>query len=479
MSLLFGISAVRTGAALLLATGLTAFGCSRESGMTGSRGSALRDDTQTRAGVAAVGAQLESYLSAAEKRWGFQGSVLVARGNEAVLEKGLGLADLEKGLPIVPETKFQIASVTKVFTAVAVMKLVEDGKIGLDEPAARYLPEYKDILGQDITIGHLLSHSSGLPALPPGSAGRLNVTEPVEPRALIDAIRGQGPLFPPGREARYSNIGYVLLGLAIEKVTGEGYYDWLGGHVLEPLEMNDTGMNASYPALLGFARGYVEDRGGTLRPAPFIHPTWGYSAGALYSTGEDLRKFDRALASPGFLTAGSLDEMFRPRNRTFSYGWLVGRAFGRRTEAHGGGGPGFSAWIERWPEDEVFVAVLSNVTSSPAGEIGRGLAAAVFGRAFAMPGKRIPVPVPPAELKEFEGGYRLEDGEIRRIVLEGGGLFVSRGDGPKQPILPYAQDRFFFAMDKGAFIRFVRDARGRVTGHIFHQLGVDEPAQRI
>ena len=474
-----GYPAARLAAAFLLLTGVSASGCGRENGAPGDREAVVRTDPARRTEANPVRAKIERYLAAAVENWNFQGSVLVARGSGVILGKGLGFADLEKEIPNTPDTKFQIASVTKVFTAAAVMKLAEEGKIRIDEPASRYLPEYEDILGTGITIGHLLSHSSGLPEFTPGAAGRADMTQALEPREFIEAIRSRRPFFAPGLGVRYSNVGYVLLGLVIEKVTGRSYDGWLEGHVLKPLGMSDTGTDPDYPSRPGFARGYIDDRSGALRPAPFIHPAWAYSAGALYSTVEDLHKFDRALSSPGFLTAASLETMFRPRNRTFSFGWLVGDAFGRRFEAHGGGGPGFSAWVERWPDDDAFVAVLSNVTGAPAGEVGRSLAAAVFGEAFVLPAKRIPVSVPPAELEQFAGDYRMKDGEIRRVVLDGDALFVVRGDGPRHPILPYARDSFFFVTDKSAFIRFTRDARGRVTGQVFHQLGVDEPAQKM
>lgn len=462
----------------LLASGLSSVVRGRQDTAEGHEVE-VGSDAGTRGPADLFRAKIERYVNAAEKDWGFQGSVLISRGKEVIFKTGLGAADLEKELPNSPRTRFLIASITKVLTATAVMKLAESRKIGLEDPVVRYLPDLKDVLGRDVRISHLLSHSSGLPEFSPGAAGGMKITEPVGPLALIDAIRGREPLFAPGREARYSNIGYVVLGLVIEKATGEGYYDWLGGHVLKTLGMNDTGMCAAYPFRPDFARGYVEDRGGELQRAPFIHPSWGYSAGALYSTVEDLFNFDRALSSPGFLASGSLEAMFRPRNQSFCFGWLVNTVFGRRSDAHGGGAPGYSAWVERWPEDDVFIAVLSNVTGAPAGEVGRSLAAALFGETYAMPERRTAIQVPPAQLREFAGSYRTENGEVRQIVLEGNSLYVIRSKGLRIPILPYDKDSFFFPMDKGAFIRFARDGRGRVSGHILHQLGVDESAPKI
>lgn len=430
-------------------------------------------------GLNPVQGRMEVYMKAAEKEWGFRGCVLAARGGEVIFQTARGPADAEKNIPNSLGTKFQIASVTKVLTAAAVMKLADMGMIDLEAPAVRYLPDLDDVLSPEVKVGHLLSHSSGLPEYMPGLDSGLKMAEPVEPGTLIETVRGRKPMFPPGQEVRYSNIGYILLGLAVENVTGENFFDWLGGHVLKPLGINETGVIPDYPSRPGFAKGYVEIPGGGWRLAPFVHPSWGSFAGALSSTVGDLLKLGRALSSPGFLEAETLEEMFRPRNASFCYGWLVNEAFNRRVYGHGGGAPGFSTWIERWPADDLFVAVLSNATATPSGEIGRSLAAIVFGEPWADPASRIPLPLDPDELREFEGGFRLENGEIRRIVLEGNALFVARSSGPKHSIQAYEKDAFFFPSDKGAFIRFVRDDQGRVTGHIFHQLGLDRFARKM
>jgi CubicO group peptidase (beta-lactamase class C family) len=476
---LFGISAILPASLFLLMTSLSASGCSRENSKAESRDFALRSEAGSQKAPDSIRTELEDYLAAAEKEWGFQGSVLVARGEEVILKMGTGTADRVESTPNTPVTKFMIASVTKVFTAAAVMKLAEEALIRLDDPAVRYLQDFKDSLSGDITIRHLLSHSSGLPEFVPGESARGKMGESVGPRDLAAGIRGKEPLFRPGQEARYSNIGYILLGLIIEEVTGESYYDWIGGHILKPLGMNDSGTSLDYFSRPDFARGYVEDGAGNIIPAPFIHPSWGYSAGALYSTVEDLYRWDRALASTDFLAADFLEVMFRPHNPSFSLGWLVDSAFGLRSLAHGGGAPGYGAWIERWPEEDLFTAVLSNVTGMPVGEIGRSLAAVVFGESYEQPVKRTALAVNPDVLEEFLGGYLIKNGDIRHIIREGGSLYVIRGSGPRIPILPFQRDLFFFPNDKGAFIRFVRDDKGRLTGHIFHQLGLDEPASKI
>jgi CubicO group peptidase (beta-lactamase class C family) len=464
-------------AVFVLAAGLLSAGC-------GGNSSLSRDGSPSRVGAGERGSlqrntvlNLEGYLAAAEREWGFQGCVLVARGDKVIFKKGTGTADRKEGIPNTPRTKFLIASVTKVFTAAAVMKLAEEDRIRLENPAFRYLPGFEDMLGGEITISHLLSHASGLPRLSLKAAAGMGMGEPVNPRDLVATLRGGEPFFPPGRDARYSNAGYVLLGLIIEEVTGEGYYDWIEGHILGPLGMKDTGMAADYSSREDFARGYHQGGRGELLPAPFVHPSWGYSAGALYSTVEDLYRWDRALASTELLRADTLEEMFRPRNRFFSFGWLPAAAFGRRSLSHGGGAPGYGAWIERWPDDDLFAALLCNVTGMPVGEMGRSLAAIVFGEDYEIPLGRTPLSIPAELLEEFTGFYERENGDLIAIVHEGDSLIVER-QGSRFPIRPFARDSFFPPADKGAFFRFVRDEKGRVSGLISHEQGRDLAASK-
>jgi D-alanyl-D-alanine carboxypeptidase len=154
-------------------------------------------------------------------------------------------------------------------------------------------------------------------------------------------------------------------------------------------------------------------------------------------------------------------------------------AWERKSMGHGGGAPGFSSWIERWPGERAFVAVLSNNGRTPAGEVGRSLTAILFGQEYQLPESREIIRLNPEVLDEYIGTYRIDAQNSRRVVRQGQALFVERGGGQRYPIEPCDKDRFFFAHDRGASIRFIRNDAGVVTGHIFHQLGVDETAKKL
>lgn len=463
----------------LCAAGILSSGCRREASLPDHGPSGQNGGSFSSEGPASVLPALEAYLRSAEKEWGFQGTVIVSRAGAVLFKTAVGWADVSLKKPNTPKTKFLIGSMTKTFTAAAVMKLVDERKIRLDDPAVLFLPGLRNVISSEVKIRHLLSHTSGLPEFDIRAVGGMDMTEPVDPETLAASLSGREPLFQPGRSSRYSNIGYVLLGLIIENISGIPYDDWISSRILEVLEMRDSGIAADYFTRSDFARGYAEDGTGALFPAPIIHPSWGYAAGSLFSTVEDLNRWDRALSRAGFLSGESLEEMFRPQGGSFGFGWILGDVYGTRTAAHGGGTPGYVSWMERWLDKDVFVAVLSNVVGSPVGEIGRSLAAILFGEKYEVPEKRTAVFLNPDILDGYVGKYRLKNGEIRQVVCEGGSLFIRRDGASKLPILSWEEDRFFFPNDKGAWLRFIRDSSGHISGQVFHHLGVNESAVRL
>jgi D-alanyl-D-alanine carboxypeptidase len=427
-------------------------------------------------------AAVKEYLEAAQQAWNFHGAVLVAKGEEIVFSGGSGFADAAGRRKITPSTEFSIGSITKTFTAAAVLQLRDAGLVDLDAPVTDYVPEYSPPGSAGVTLRRLLSHSAGVPdapllaALDPGSPDEL--TRPRSPLDLIALIKDKPLDFAPGERSRYSNAGYILLGLVIERASGTAYAEYVHDHLLVPLGMSRTSYGGGDPSEPGFARGLIEGPDGRLREAPLVHPSLGYSAGGLFSTVEDMWSWDRGFDGNRILSASSRAQMFGPEKDGFGLGWLVMETWGRGDIAHGGGAMGYNAWIERWPDDGVFVAVLSNLGGSPVGEIGRSLAAVLFGKDVQMPGARRVVAADPSAYGEYVGVYKIDKKSRREVLREGKALFVRRDGGPRYPILPCGKDLFFFPNDKGATIRFVRDRAGRVSGQVFHQLGLDEKAEK-
>ncbi|MGB2805386.1 MAG: serine hydrolase domain-containing protein, partial [Candidatus Zixiibacteriota bacterium] len=309
--------------------------------------------------------QLDDYLTAAHDVWKFHGAALVATGGKVVLKKGYGMASIELGVPNTPEMKFQIGSITKQFTAAAVLKLEEKGLLGLNDSITKHLPDYPKETGDRITIHHLLSHTSGIPNFTnmPGVMDKAALAASVE--ELIAIFKDEPLDFEPGERYRYSNSNYIVLGAIIEKVSGQTYEDCLQENVFGPLGMDNSGYDHRDRIMKNRAAGYSQNEEGELLNADFVHMSTPYAAGALYSTVGDMFIWDQALYTDKLLSQSSRQKMFTPNKGDYGYGWVIRESSGRKCIRHNGGIPGFYTTIDRWVDDKVTVVVLSNNDRAP------------------------------------------------------------------------------------------------------------------
>jgi len=306
----------------------------------------------------------------------FMGSVLIARSGRVLVEKGYGMADLELDVPNTPQTKFRLGSITKQFTAAAILQLEEQGKLSVNDPISKYFVE-SPAAWKDITIHHLLTHTSGIPNYTDFPGFMANETrKPLTVPLLIGLFESKPLDFEPGAKWKYSNSAYELLGYVIEKLSGVSYEDYLKQHIFDPLEMRSTGYDHAAPVIRNRASGYAV-KNGQFENAPFLDMSIPYSAGALYSTVDDLYRWDRALYTEKVLGRKAIEKMYTPFKNNYAYGWDV-RETPRRQYAHGGGIFGFSTFIIRYPADDALIVVLSNIQEAPAGKIAADLSAILF-----------------------------------------------------------------------------------------------------
>jgi CubicO group peptidase (beta-lactamase class C family) len=316
-------------------------------------------------------------LDAAVRGHDFLGTVLVISKGERLLAQGYGMADLENGLPNVLHTKFRIGSITKMFTSMAVMMLAEQGKLRSEDLLSEYLEDIPDHWSE-ITLHHLLSNSSGimhswaLPGFTKNMSLRATTAETIA--KFVD----QPLVAPPGEKYHYSGAGFFVLSQVIAKVSGQSYEDFLRAHILDPLEMADTGCDHPDRILPHRARGYAPAEDGLIN-SPMIYMPILTGGGNLYSTVEDLAKWDAGLNAGKLISEASYERTFTPVLNHYAYGWRVMDENGRRSVMHGGGVSGFNTFLLRFPEDEVCVVALSNVNPSPANPMAQKLAAVVFG----------------------------------------------------------------------------------------------------
>jgi CubicO group peptidase (beta-lactamase class C family) len=423
---------------------------------------------------------LDQYLTAAHDIWKFQGAALVAKDGKVLFQKGYGMANIELGVPNTPEMKFQIGSITKQFTATAIMQLAERGLLSVDDPITKYLPDYPKETGDKITIHHLLTHTSGIPSYTSDSEFMERKALPVTLQELMATFKDRPLEFEPGEKYNYSNSGYIVLGAIIEAVSGKSYEDYIRQNILEPLGMTNSGYDHREKIIANRAAGYTQDENGDLRNADFIDMSTPFSAGALYSTVGDMLIWDQALYTEKVLKKSSLEKMFTPFKEDYGYGWLIQEKLGRKCISHDGGIDGFYTSFNRWVDDGVCVVVFGNNDSAPVGKIAQGLAAIVFGQPYDVPVIKTPIRVDPSVYADYQGVYQVEENVYRFITMEEESLLYSqRTGGPRFRMFPEAKDKFFLEHDNTVTITFVRDPSGKVVEHVIHQNGEDRTAEKL
>ena len=418
----------------------------------------------------------EPLLAEAYRADGPGAAVLVMRGDEVLYRGARGRADVAAGVPLEPEDRFRIASVTKQFGAAGLLTLVDAGKVSLDDPLSKYLPAYPG--GAHITIEQLLNHTSGVrdyTSIPGTFDGpiRRNVTT----AQLVDYFRNEAPDFAPGEGWNYSNSGYVLIGAVIEAASGQPWHGYLDQVLFKPLGMKDTGYGADPVVTLRQVKGYVTDRGFAASPLQ-LSMTQPHAAGALVSTVDDLARWNRGLHEGHVLEPATYARMITPvgpaRAYDYGYGIETSAVQGNPALQHGGGIAGFGSFLVYVPGVDVTVAVLQNdETPSPQHEprtIARRLAAAALGDPY-PPLK--PVAVDVALLRQYEGVYRVDQDSTRTLRVVDGSLTGYRTGGRREQLTAIAIDTFVYP-DGFTRLQVLRDAAGDVTAMRFWSDGEGE-----
>ncbi len=343
--------------------------------------------------------KLDKLISAYADYGKFNGSVLVAEKGKVLYKKGFGLANMEWNMPNQTDTKHRLGSITKQFTSMLIMQLVEQGKLKLDVPISTWLPDYPKKSGEVITIHHLLTHSSGIPNITSFRGFSRNISRNFyNPMQLVNLFADSTLQFKPGEKNEYSNSGYMLLGYIIEKVTGKSYEQVLQENIFTPLNMKNTGYDHSEPLLKNRAGGY-EKNGWSYVNANFINMSVPYAAGALYSTVEDLYLWNQALYGDQLLRKENKELLFAKHIAAggghYGYGWdidemPIGNTADRiETVGHGGGIDGFNTQLTRIPSDQSFIVLLNNTGRAPLNEMTKAIAAILYDKTYDLPKKSV------------------------------------------------------------------------------------------
>jgi CubicO group peptidase (beta-lactamase class C family) len=391
-------------------------------------------------------------------------AVIAVRDGRTVLRKAYGMADLELGVPLRPDMVFRIGSMTKQFTAVAILMLVEEGKVSVSDAITKFLPDYPTG-GRTITVEHLLTHTSGIKSYTDMDDFLANMRKDYTVKELIDHFKSQPMEFEPGERYLYDNSGYFLLGAIVEKASGMGYEAFLKTRIFDVVGMPDTSLESTSRITPRRAHGYARN-GETWVNAEFLSMTQPYSAGALVSTVDDLARWDAALYTGKLLRPQTLQPAFTPHRLKdgkpidYGYGWQPGTWEGFTVIQHAGGINGFVSMGVRVPERKVYVAVLSNRIADPfPGPVAQRVAVSLLDK----PWEPKKVAVPETTLRDYAGVYRVDEKRTVAVTVDGGRLYTQPSGGQKTEALPLSGSEFFYegSMDR---LRFERDGAGKVAG---------------
>ena len=390
-------------------------------------------------------------------------AVMVRKDGEVVLSAGYGFANLEHGVKVTPTTVFQSGSVGKQFTAMAVMMLVEEGKLSLGDPVSKFLKVPAS--WPKITIRHLLTHTSGLGDYPETFSLQKDCTED----ELLKMVTAQELDFEPGDKWAYSNLGYLTLGLVVHKVTGKFYGDFLQKRIFEKLGMKTARIINEADIIPNRAAGYRLEKG-ELKNQEWVAPSLNTTAdGSLYLTLEDMAKWDEALDQQTLISPAGFEQMWTPvelnngNHESYGFGWNVEKnALGHRLIEHGGAWQGFATYIGRHPEEHLSVVVFCNRAGANPDYIAK-VVAGYFVPGLA-PRSRSSTRIDPAILNSYAGDYRLNNRLTVKMTVVDDHL-ETMWLGQKLFLAPESET-FFFEEDSDRTVRFIRANGGQVTAAV-------------
>jgi CubicO group peptidase (beta-lactamase class C family) len=408
----------------------------------------------------------DRHMSSQFKSDGPGAAVLVAKNGNVIYKKAFGMADLELNVAMQPDMIFRIGSITKQFTAVAILQLAEKGKLSIDDEITKYIDNYPT-QGHKITIEHLLTHTSGIK-----SYTAMRIWDPavrkrdMTPEALIDFFKNEPMDFEPGTRFLYNNSGYILLGSIIEKVSGLSYANYIAENIFKPAGMENSSYDNTSKIIPNRAKGYQPGAGGVVN-ADYLSMTQPYAAGSLISTVADLYKWNRALHSYKLVGKQYLDKAFASyrladgKETDYGYGWTLGNIRGTPAIEHGGGINGFLTHAIYLPDSDIFVAVFSNCNCNPPEAVTARLAATALGNPY--PEKEIPADQ--AKMNDYTGVYLNSEGLERQITIDGKNLYSQVKGSGRFRIIPYAPDKFMVE-NSLTLIHFERGAGGKIESVI-------------
>lgn len=407
--------------------------------------------------------KIDSYLQPYVETGDFNGSVLISKGDDILFSKGYGLTDISHNIPNTPQTKFKLASVSKQFTAALILILRQDGKLRVDDTIGKFIPGYPR--GEEITLHHLLTHTSGIPNIfsLPNYHKKKNLSLTLED--VINWIKEQPLEFQPGERYSYSNSGYNLLAYVIEKVSGRSYGEFLSKRIFASLEMKNSGEYQHDKIIKNLAVGYDPAGYTDLIHAPYTSDAIHRGSGSLYSTVEDLHNWLKVgLQTNKILSASSRKTMLTNHGNAYGYGISVYKVFGMHVHGHDGRMPGYIADVRHYTEEDIFIIFLGNIQTGVGNFLRRDLAAIVFDKDYEVRVKTAGLAAADFKFEEVEdllGIYQFAPTFNVSVRLDHGKMLARANQGESSEMVLLSDGNYFNRV-LYAYINFEKNETGKI-----------------
>ncbi len=446
--------------------------------------------TTALAQASGIAANADRYLSLRAEMGNFSGAVLIAKGDRVLFRKGYGYADVENRVPYTAETQHHVASISKMFTAMAALKLRDAGKLALSDPLCKYIEKCPESW-RSITLDQVVHHTSGIPDYESGlGLGSDEYTafmaQPNVSARIIELAMSKPLDFVPGSKFNYSNTAYMLLNTVVEKAAGVPFATYIRRTLLDPARMTSSGIAGGSPAPTRPSFGYTYGDIGWAKLLGGVSFTDGHMrrvgklesiGGAwLYSTLDDLLKWSRIMDGGSLVSKQLATEAFTPRLEGYAAGWIVDSTFGRKRVRHPGSLPGYVSNFTKFPDDSVTIIVFTNIDRGRMSTIMRDLTAIAFGQPFDMPVRGTFLTLTPAQYAPLLGEYRIADGRKLTVTYED--MLTAKLENQYEAgLLPISPTEFYFPLGDGRAI-FKLDSTGKAVEVNMRYSAADHIAKR-
>lgn len=387
--------------------------------------------------------KVEQYIKRHIDNLKFNGNLLISKGDSIVYHNSFGLANREQEIDNNDSTKFLIGSITKTFTALGILILEEEKKLKLSDKLSEYFPEFQS--ADKITIDQLLTHTSGI------SDYRIfadwkedSKSDQTTPYTTVAKMSDQPLLFEPGAKFGYSNVGYILLGLIIEKTSKVSFENFIQEKILDPLELKNTGVINNQTVVSNLANGYKTNPRETLK-AEYINYKQPFTSGNMYSTTYDLLKFTTAVMAGSLISTEKTKEIFES-GEYYGYGWGIRNFAGIRAYGHFGGMNGFVGSCTYIPEGKYFICFLTNNDNTPKVRITTDLIAILQGQDISLPDKTQIIDLSEKMRNRVIGNYKIKNKGTLHIFNEDGKLYLQENNQEKHEMFAYENYKFSFEL---------------------------------